>query len=128
MALLHTPLVETDCHELVYHSTLGGFRQCSRKGVVTRDGKPYCKGHDPVVVKAKRAAKNDEYEARYAAERARSKLERAAGLRPFTDAELRAIAANGGLNAVLAGLTVATEKPKASPAETLKEIYTRRSR
>ena len=29
------------------------YSQCSRKAVVERDGKPYCKIHDPEYIKAK---------------------------------------------------------------------------
>lgn len=42
---------------------------CSRKGVVERDGKWYCRQHDPEAVKARRLASDAKYEAEWAAER-----------------------------------------------------------
>lgn len=56
------------CTETVTHG--GGFNRtrCSRAAAVTRDGKGYCKQHDPDVVKAKRAASD----ARFQAERDRA--------------------------------------------------------
>jgi len=38
-------------------SRIVGKRQCHRKGVVLRDGKLYCRQHDPIVIKAKEAAR-----------------------------------------------------------------------
>ncbi len=41
---------------------------CSRRGVVQRDGKWYCKQHDPEAVKARRKASNAAWEAKLKAE------------------------------------------------------------
>ena len=42
------------------------FHQCSRKVVVERDGKFYCKIHDPEYVKNKRDRKQKEYDDKWA--------------------------------------------------------------
>lgn len=44
-----------------------GSYQCSRRGVVERDGKLYCKQHDPEAVKARQAERDAKAGARYAA-------------------------------------------------------------
>ena len=52
------------CSETVYDSTgFGHFYQCSRSAVVERDGKPYCKIHDPEYIKRKDAERQAKYEA-----------------------------------------------------------------
>jgi hypothetical protein len=45
--------------------TFGSFHpsQCSRRGVVEREGKWYCKQHDPVAVAERRAANRAKYRA-----------------------------------------------------------------
>jgi len=41
---------------------------CARRGVVERDGKPYCKQHDPEQANARRAASYAEWQAKVAAD------------------------------------------------------------
>lgn len=45
-------------------------RQCTRRATVERDGKGYCKQHDPEAIKAKRDAVWADRQAQYAAARA----------------------------------------------------------
>lgn len=61
-----------ECSKRVFRP--GAFRSspCSFAGKVERDGKWYCKRHDPEVVAAKRAAKEAEWAAERAAQRALS--------------------------------------------------------
>lgn len=40
-------------------------QRCTRKGSVERDGKLYCKIHDPVLVEEKRNKRNAEYQAKW---------------------------------------------------------------
>lgn len=40
-----------------------GSHDCYRRGVIERDGKHYCKQHDPVAVDAKRKAEEQKWEA-----------------------------------------------------------------
>lgn len=47
---------------------------CSRKGVIERDGKWYCKQHDPEAVKARRAASDAKWNREWAITRARGVL------------------------------------------------------
>jgi hypothetical protein len=42
---------------------------CSRKAKIDRDGKPYCKQHDPVATAARRAASDAKTDAKRTAER-----------------------------------------------------------
>lgn len=42
----------TECHTMIYEGR-GFNHQCSKKPVVTRDGKLYCKIHDPEYIKKK---------------------------------------------------------------------------
>lgn len=81
---------------------------CARKPTVVHDGKPYCWQHDPVRMRrkaaeswAKRKAEMARIEAEQDARIARRKLVEAAGLSDLTDDELRAIAARGGIRAML---------------------------
>ena len=41
---------------------------CSRYGVIERDGKMYCRQHDPVAVKARREERDRRWRAEWAAE------------------------------------------------------------
>ena len=45
----------------------GAYRsqQCAKNGKFVRDGKHYCKTHDPVSIKEKNNARNDAYEVAY---------------------------------------------------------------
>ena len=52
-------------------------RHCSRKAVVTRDGKSYCKMHDPEYLRARRAEKQVEWDKQWEVEGARVSLGRA---------------------------------------------------
>lgn len=55
------------CSERVYEGR-GGSHMCMRKGVVDREGKLWCKQHDPVVVKERRDASYAAYTKRMNAE------------------------------------------------------------
>jgi hypothetical protein len=50
--------------------------QCSRKGVVARDGRWYCAQHDPVRVQERRAASTAKYQAERAERNAARELQR----------------------------------------------------
>lgn len=39
------------------------FHRCSRKSLVVREGKPYCRQHDPEKMAKKKAARDAKYEA-----------------------------------------------------------------
>jgi hypothetical protein len=57
------------CSEKVYpNDRWGAFHphQCSRKGSIKRDGKFYCKTHDPVAIKQKRAAQDAKWKKEFA--------------------------------------------------------------
>ncbi len=51
--------------------------QCQRQPVVTRDGKPYCKIHDPEYIKAKEAAWGSNFDKEYAEDQKRWALKAA---------------------------------------------------
>lgn len=51
------------CSEQVYDSIgFGHFYQCSKRGVITRDDKLYCKVHDPEYVAAKKKMRESKWE------------------------------------------------------------------
>jgi hypothetical protein len=52
--------------------------QCSRSAVVIRDGKPYCRQHDPVAQAEKKQAAQAKYEAEWADRMSKWRLEEAA--------------------------------------------------
>jgi hypothetical protein len=73
-----------------------GFRshQCARNGVVERDGKFYCKQHDPVAVRQRDADRSAAWDAQWAAKEAqRKEAARIAALQIDAVAALREIAA-----------------------------------
>lgn len=39
--------------------------RCTRQGVVERDGKPFCKQHDPEAVAARRKARDEKFDAKW---------------------------------------------------------------
>lgn len=47
------------CVDLIFNGLR--FAQCSRRGVVTRDGRLWCRQHDPEAVKARREKSNAEW-------------------------------------------------------------------
>lgn len=47
------------CSKRIYSSDFGRSRQCARNGVIERDGRVYCKQHDPIA-KAERNRKRME--------------------------------------------------------------------
>lgn len=51
------------CSRSVHNSYGVGFHQCGRAGTVERDGKLWCKTHDPEAIAAKRAAWNEKFDA-----------------------------------------------------------------
>ena len=61
--------VKAQCSKRVYWDAWHSH-PCANRGKVERDGKPYCSRHDPETVSARRAARNDKYEARRAANEA----------------------------------------------------------
>lgn len=70
---------DTRCSVMVSgEGTWGAFHQhqCHKKAVVERNGKPYCKIHDPEYMKAKSERINREYERRYEEQRKQFKRER----------------------------------------------------
>ena len=59
--------VKTSCSATVWQSHgFGRSAPCSRAGSVTRDGKHYCKQHDPEAIAAKTAARRAASDAEYA--------------------------------------------------------------
>jgi len=40
------------------------YNQCSRKGVIEREGRWYCKQHDPVAVEKRREKEQDKFDAK----------------------------------------------------------------
>ncbi len=69
----HTP----QCREFVWPRGSFHKTKCSRKGVVERDGKLYCKQHDPLAIAAKRQAENEKFEMKYAANKEKTRRQRA---------------------------------------------------
>lgn len=67
--------MERRCSQRVFDRTFG--YQCQKKAVIERDGKPYCKIHDPEYIKAKRDAQQAKFEAEWAEKEARWILEKA---------------------------------------------------
>lgn len=51
------------------------FHQCTRLGIVVREGKWYCKQHDPVEVQAKDAIRQKKWEDEWAAKDKQWKLQ-----------------------------------------------------
>lgn len=59
----------TYCSATVYGERVQHWG-CNRRAVVTREGRAYCRQHDPVAVDAKRAAKNQKHREREMEQRA----------------------------------------------------------
>lgn len=54
--------METQCCEQVHNGPYSvSFHRCARKVSVERDGKPYCKIHDPVAVRERRRKSHDKF-------------------------------------------------------------------
>jgi cytochrome c556 len=58
------------CSEMVSRGAWSRQSPCTRPGTIERDGKLYCKQHDPVAKAEKRAARDKVWEAEWARERA----------------------------------------------------------
>ena len=56
----------------------GHFSRCQKKAVIERNGKPYCKIHDPEYIKAKMAEKKAEWDAEWEKKGAYQKLQNTA--------------------------------------------------
>lgn len=70
MAIRKQLTKEERCSEQVYeHTGFGRFHQCERRAVVEREGKPYCKIHDPEYVKKKKLASQAKYDKKWASRR-----------------------------------------------------------
>ena len=59
-----------DCHSTIYEGR-GWNHQCSKKPIVERDGKLYCKIHDPKYVTEKRRKWQEEYDKEWIKKQAR---------------------------------------------------------
>lgn len=53
---------DKQCCEKVWGAGVWHTHQCKRKAVIEKDGKLYCKIHDPEYIKAKDKKKEAEYE------------------------------------------------------------------
>ena len=54
------------------------MHQCTRKATVERNGKPFCKTHDPVAIKERDDARHREWQEKWDRERAASERKSAA--------------------------------------------------
>lgn len=66
--------------------------RCSREGVIEREGKFYCRQHDPVAVKARHDARDAKWEAEWAAQTAARAAAKAAAERQARLAALAELA------------------------------------
>jgi hypothetical protein len=66
------------CSESIYDSYTMRFHRCSRSGSIERDGKHYCKRHDPVAIAEKRKAKKEKDDQKWNANCAKWRLDGAA--------------------------------------------------
>lgn len=57
------------CAKMVYSSGMFHGTMCSRAGTIERDGKLWCKQHDPERVAARRAAQAAKWDAEHQAQR-----------------------------------------------------------
>ncbi len=80
------------------------FHRCRHDMVVERDGKPYCKQHDPVAVKARNDVRSVKWDAKWALARAESAYRDAAvALAEFVeDRDWEGSSHRAALNALLA--------------------------
>jgi len=63
------------CSERVSYDSWGHTHQCENKAVVVRDGKQYCKIHDPEYIKEKEAKHTAKFNKEWADKKARRELE-----------------------------------------------------
>ncbi len=64
------------CSARCYDPTgFGHYYPCTRKAVVERDGKPYCKVHDPEYIGAKNAERTAKFNKRWAEKTAYAELQ-----------------------------------------------------
>lgn len=97
------------CSEHVYHGS-GCFsvHQCARNGVVERDGKFYCRQHDPVAVRQREDDRRAKWRGEWATEvAARKEADRLAALHADALAAIREIAAGHNDPRALAAATLA---------------------
>lgn len=66
------------CSHLVPYDCWGHTYPCQKKATTERDGKSYCKIHDPKYIAEKNAERTAKYEAEMAEARTRRELEHAA--------------------------------------------------
>ena len=66
------------CAKLIHNKYSFNGLKCSKPPVVERDGKMYCKMHDPVAAKARRDASYAKWQAEFVRHSATIKFERAA--------------------------------------------------
>ena len=69
------------CEGTVYHSGSGWsgkYVRCGNHSSVDRDGKHYCKRHDPVSIAEKALIRNEKYRQQIASDAKRLRMERAA--------------------------------------------------
>jgi len=82
------------CCERVHDSNSPRGYACSRSGVVAREGRFYCKQHDPDAVAARHKARNERWQAEWAEKQRRTAAaERLRDFRAEAVAALRLIAA-----------------------------------
>lgn len=53
------------CEQIRENTVCPRYHQCSRAGVIERDGNWYCKQHDPIAVKAKQEQRNADWQAKW---------------------------------------------------------------
>ena len=68
----------TRCTETVHDKYSFRGRQCSKPAAVERDGRMYCKVHDPEAIKARRDASYAKWKAENARQFSQKQFERAA--------------------------------------------------
>ena len=72
---MNRELDPTKCYKTIYSSDIFySGHQCERKPVVTRDGRPYCKIHDPEYIKIKNAKWQAKWDKKWAERKIRGAL------------------------------------------------------
>ncbi len=66
------------CEQVATNGLWNRYHQCTRLGSVTRDGKVYCKTHDPVAIKERHNARDKKWQERSRREYAAFQLQAAA--------------------------------------------------
>jgi len=70
--------VGEQCNKMIYRGRLQGSSQCVRKGVVERDGRSYCKQHDPVARHERAKARQEKFNREHSAKKEAFRLARVA--------------------------------------------------